>query len=233
MNLFYASDISGNSFTLNSEESKHIIRVFRMKTGDIVLLNDGKGYFYECKITDPNPKMCQLSVIKKWEGGDKRNFQLHIAIAPTKNIGRFEWFLEKSTEIGIDHITPIICEHSERMEVKHERLEKVMVAAIKQSLKSRLPVLDKLIKFSTLVKHEFKGQKFIAFVDADVMTELSKTYQPEGDVLILIGPEGDFSKAEIDLAKANGFAPVRLGKSRLRTETAGVVACNTINILNQ
>jgi len=204
-----------------------------MKADDIIHLTDGKGFFYECKITDPNPKACELSVIRKWEGDDKRNFYLHIAIAPTKNIARLEWFLEKTTEIGIDRVTPIRCDHSERKEVKHERLEKVMVAAMKQSLKSKLPLLDEIINLSTFLNHEFKGQKFIAFIDEEVKTELSKIYQPHDNALILIGPEGDFSRDEIDLARANGFIPVRLGKSRLRTETAGVVACNTINILNQ
>lgn len=233
MNLFYAPDINGNSYLLNAEESKHIVRVLRMKTGDTVHLTDGNGNFYECRITDDHPKACQLSVIQRYIGDDRRDFQLHIAIAPTKNINRFEWFLEKATEIGIDRITPVICEHSERKSLKNSRLERVMVAAMKQSLKSKLPMLDQAMPFSQMMNIDFSGQKYIAFIDDNLTVELAKIYQPPANALILIGPEGDFSGHEIDLAKSKGFVPVRLGKSRLRTETAGIAACLTVNILNQ
>lgn len=232
MNLFYSPDIKGDLFTLNSEESKHIVRVLRMKSGDAVHFTDGKGFFYDCEIIEPNPKACQLKLNSKYAGNDKRPFNLHIAIAPTKNINRLEWFLEKTTEIGIDQITPIICDHSERKEVKTERLERVVVAAMKQSLKSHIPKLDHTQKFTEFINHPFAGQKFIAYIDKDVTLELSKAYQQTQDVLVLIGPEGDFSPEEVKLAIGQGFQPIRLGTSRLRTETAGVVACHTVNLLN-
>lgn len=233
MNIFYSPDIADDKLILKPEESKHIIRVLRMQTGDIIHLTDGKGYFYDCEISDPNPRACSLSIIKKWKGDDRKDFYLHIAIAPTKNINRFEWFLEKSTEIGIDQITPIICEHSERKAVKPERLKKVLISAMKQSLKSQLPVLEPIANFSTFINQDFNGQKFIAFIDDGVNTELSKIYHPHKNALILIGPEGGFSKDEVELAEAKSFIPVRLGRSRLRTETAGIMSCSTINILNQ
>jgi len=232
MNLFYTTEIPGDSFTLNSEESKHIIRVLRMKSGDSVRFTDGKGFFYDCEITDPNPKACQLKLVKKSEGTDKRPFRLHLAIAPTKNISRFEWFLEKATEIGIDRITPIICDHSERKEIKINRLERVIIAAMKQSLKSNLPELNYANNFREFINQPFPGQKYIAYIDDGVKLELSKTYQPTKNVLVLIGPEGDFSADEVKQAIDQGFQPVKLGPSRLRTETAGVVACHTINLLN-
>ena len=232
MNLFYYPDIQGNSFILSNEESKHLIRVLRMKKGDRVQFTDGKGFIYNCTIGESNPKACRLIVQEKTEGTDRRSFNLNIAIAPTKNISRFEWFLEKATEIGIDRITPIICEHSERKEIKQERLNKVLVAAMKQSLKSNLPVIYPVVSFSEFIKAPVNGQKFIAYIDNEHTDELSKICQPQQDALVLIGPEGDFSQDEITLAKEKGFMPVGLGPSRLRTETAGVVACHTINMLN-
>jgi 16S rRNA (uracil1498-N3)-methyltransferase len=187
---------------------------------------------YKCVITDANPKKCVIKIIEKTIGTDKRNFELHIAIAPTKNINRFEWFLEKSTEIGIDIITPIICHHSERKDVKAARLNKVITAAMKQSLKSTHPVLVDKTSFKALINTQFEGEKFIAFIDSEVTLELGKAYTPSKNALVLIGPEGDFSRKEVDDAIAAGFIPVRLGKARLRTETAGIVACHTIVLMN-
>ncbi|MCF6170356.1 MAG: 16S rRNA (uracil(1498)-N(3))-methyltransferase [Bacteroidales bacterium] len=232
MNLFYEAELSGESFTLSAGESKHIVRVLRMKAGDDILFTDGKGFFYECRLVDANPKACAVEVIEKKPGDDKRPFYLHLAVAPTKNLSRFEWFLEKATEIGIDRITPIICAHSERKVVKTERLNRVVTAAMKQSLKSFHPVLDEPLPFSAFIETDFTGQKFIAYIDESVTLELSKVCTPGKDTLVLIGPEGDFSPEEVALAKQNGFIPVRLGPSRLRTETAGVVACHTVNVLN-
>lgn len=232
MNLFYAPDINDDFFSLNTEESKHIVRVLRMKQGDTIRFTDGRGYFYDCKIIDANPRACQLKVNEKFEGTDHRPFHLQIAIAPTKNINRFEWFLEKATEIGIDWITPLICDHSERKEVNSNRLNRVLVAAMKQSLKSALPILDEAISFSDFITQPINNQKYIAYINEGISTELSKLYQPKQDALVLIGPEGDFSQNEVNLAISEGFKPVKLGPSRLRTETAGVVACHTINLLN-
>jgi len=232
MNLFYSPGISGKLFTLNSEESGHLIRVLRMKANDLVHFTDGKGFFYECIIVEANPKKCVVSVEKKYEGADRRNFLLQIGIAPTKNNNRFEWFLEKATEIGIDTITPLICSHSERKEVKTERLNKVISAAVKQSIKSLHPKLEEQQSFISFIKQPFDGQKFIAYVDKENELSLLKAYLPGNNALVLIGPEGDFSPEEIELARENGFVPINLGQSRLRTETAGVVACHTINLLN-
>jgi len=232
MNLFYSEKITEPITTLSEEESKHIVRVLRKTLGDTVYFTDGKGFNYMCSIIDANPKKCVIEIIEKKVGDDKRDYLLHIGIAPTKNIGRFEWFLEKVTEIGIHKITPIICEHSERKDIKPERLNKVITSAMKQSLKSYIPTLFDKVKFKELVTTPFDGDKYIAYIDKDVTLELSKAYQPGNNTLILIGPEGDFSPEEVDYAKENGFVPVKLGPSRLRTETAGIVACHTISLAN-
>ncbi len=232
MNLFYAPEISGHAHTLSPEESKHLLRVLRMKTGDAVMLTDGKGFFYDCRIEDDNPKACRLAVISKIKDEGQPGRLVNMAVAPTKNITRYEWLLEKATEIGVNRITPVICEHSERRQVKTERLYRILIAAMKQSLKSNLPRLDPPEKFGNFIRQPFEGEKFIAFIDPEVTDELSKVYTKGNPALILIGPEGDFSPAEVELAVQNGFSPVRLGPSRLRTETAAVVACHTINLLN-
>ncbi len=232
MNLFYTPNITEPTTTLTEGESKHIIRVLRKSEGDSIFFTDGLGYIYKCLITNANPKKCVIKIIEKNIGTDKRNFKLHIAIAPTKNISRFEWFLEKSTEIGVDTITPIICYHSERKDIKVERLNKVITAAMKQSLKSTHPTLADRTSFNAVINTHFEGEKFIAFIDSEVTLELSKAYTPNKDALVLIGPEGDFSNKEVDDATAAGFIPVRLGKARLRTETAGIVACHTIVLMN-
>ncbi len=232
MNLFYTPNIIEPSTTLPEEESKHIVRVLRKSDGDIVFFTDGLGYIYKCVIIDASPKKCIINVLEKTIGDDNRDFKLHIAIAPTKNISRFEWFLEKSTEIGIDQVTPIICYHSERKDVKVLRLNKVITSAMKQSLKSNHPILNEKKSFKELISVPFEGEKFIAYIDSEVTLELSKAYSRSKNVLILIGPEGDFSKQEVDEAIALGFVPVRLGKARLRTETAGVVACHTVSLVN-
>ncbi len=232
MNLFYAPYIVEPITTLTEEESKHIVRVLRKSEEDIVFFTDGLGYIYRCVIKEANPKKCLIEIVEKTAGNDKRNFRLHIAIAPTKNITRFEWFLEKSTEIGIDSITPIICSHSERKKVKTERLNKVITSAMKQSLKSYHPKLEDKASFKEIINLPFNCEKFIAYIDKNVTIELSQAYSPGLDAIVLIGPEGDFSPEEVKLAVDKGYTPVRLGKSRLRTETAGVVACHMINFMN-
>ncbi|PLX10893.1 MAG: 16S rRNA (uracil(1498)-N(3))-methyltransferase [Marinilabiliales bacterium] len=232
MNLFYAPNIEGKYYTLNKEESKHIIKVLRKTEGEIIHFTNGNGLFFETQIISAIPSACEVEILKSYEGNDKRNYKLHIAIAPTKNNDRTEWFLEKSTEIGIDEITPIICEQSERKVVKHDRFEKVITAAVKQSLKSFHPQLNEQQKLKDFLTIDFKGQKFIAYIDEDVTLELPYIYKKGEDVLILIGPEGDFRPEEVELAKQKGFIPISLGNFRLRTETAAVVACNTISILN-
>ena len=232
MNLFYDPGISGPLHTLSKEESKHIVRVLRKSTGDAIDFTDGKGFFYRCKIVDASPASCQIEVIGKNLGNDQRDYQVTLAVAPTKNIGRFEWFLEKATEIGIDRIVPFYSMHSERTTIKPDRLKKVIVAAMKQSLKSNLPELSDECNFNKLITEPFVGKKYIAYINDEVITLLSKTYPKGEDVMILIGPEGDFSPKEVKMAIENGFEAVSLGTSRLRTETAGIVACHTINLIN-
>jgi len=204
-----------------------------MKTGDSIFLTDGLGNLTEASIVDAASKLCTVKAIKTSHAYQKRPFHLHIAIAPTKNIDRFEWFLEKSTEIGIDIITPLICAHSERAHVKTDRLQKVLIAAMKQSLKAYLPKLDKPVEFKQFTQIPFDGEKYIAYCGLADTAELINIYRKDAKTLILIGPEGDFSPEEVNLAKKHGFVPITLGKSRLRTETAGIVACTIINFLNK
>lgn len=233
MHIFYTPDISENTYTLDETESKHCVRVLRLDKGDEITLVDGRGGFYTAEIADSNPKQCQVKIIKSEIEFGIRNFQVHIAIAPTKNIERMEWFLEKVTEIGINRVIPLLCQHSERKEIKRERLEKVMVSAMKQSLKAYLPQLDELTKFNELIRQPFDGQKFIAHCEEQHRDLLKNLVVPNQKSLIMIGPEGDFSPAEIEAAIQAGFKPVSLGDSRLRTETAGVIACHTFNLLNE
>ena len=233
MNLFYTPDVTGEMHQLGEEESKHIGRVLRFRQGDFVFLTNGRGDLFKAEITDADPKSCSVKIIETTSNYGKRNYAVHIAIAPTKNMDRFEWFLEKATEIGIDEITPIICEHSERREIKTERLKKVIVAAMKQSMKCYLPKLHAALRFNELITKNFSCQKFICSVDASKQQLLKDLYEVKKDVLLLIGPEGDFSSGEIELAEKNNFKKVSLGDSRLRTETAGIVACHSIAQLNQ
>jgi len=231
MALFYVPTITQN--VLPEEESQHAVKVLRLQTGDKITLVDGTGGFYEARITNPHPKHCGFEIIKtKLEFG-KRDYKLHIAIAPTKNIERLEWFIEKATEIGIDEITPIICRFSERKIVKEERLEKIIVSAAKQSLKAYFPKLNPLCTFDELMKKHQANQKFIAHCYEEDKKLLQTEIIKSTDVLVLVGPEGDFSPEEVENAISKCFVPVSLGESRLRTETAGVVACHTVALMNQ
>lgn len=231
MHIFYAPDILGNLYTLNEDESKHCIRVLRLIAGDEITIIDGKGGFYKTRILIPEPKRCQVEVIEVITEFEKRNHHLHIAIAPTKNIERFEWFLEKVTEIGIDEITPLLCEHSERKVVNNERLEKIIVSAMKQSIKAYLPKLNQMIPFRQFTQTRNDGDLFIAHCNKKELNHLKNEIQPKQKTTILIGPEGDFSPEEVIMAIQHNFMEISLGSSRLRTETAGVVACHTINLV--
>jgi len=227
MALFYVPNLtSGN--VLPEEESQHAVKVVRLQVGDTIEVVDGVGGFYCAQITNPHPKHCGFEITKTIKEYGKRNYKLHIAIAPTKNIERLEWFIEKATEIGIDEITPIICRFSERKIIKAERLEKIIVSAAKQSVKAYFPKLNPLCTFDELIKKQKASQKFIAHCYEEDKKLLQNEIQKSSDVLILIGPEGDFSKEEVQKALSSGFVPVSLGNSRLRTETAGVVACCTV-----
>ena len=233
MHLFYTPNIQAEFYQLDEEESKHCIRALRLKNGDQVNLIDGIGGFYLAEIIDDHPKRTILKVLNIQKEFAKRNHYLHIAVAPTKNIDRFEWFLEKATEIGIDEITPIICDHSERKEIKTERSNKIITSAIKQSLKAYHPLLNSQINFKEFVHQAKADKKFIAHCEEREKQSLTKGFEQNGSYLILIGPEGDFSPDEIELALQNGFVPLTLGKSRLRTETAALQACFEINYLNR
>jgi 16S rRNA (uracil1498-N3)-methyltransferase len=233
MNVFYLPEAEIGLVNLSEEESKHCVRVLRMQSGDNVCVTNGKGSLMDAELYDADPKHCVLKVTNTQQGSDFWPFHLHIAIAPTKNIERIEWFLEKVTEIGIDEISLFSSSHSERKIVRSDRLEKIIVSAVKQSIKSRIPKLNALKSFKDLVKQDFKGLKYIAWIDDSIHETLVKSYQPGENVLILIGPEGDFSHEEVLLAKQFGFKPISMGSSRLRTETAGLVACQTIQLINQ
>lgn len=235
MQLFYTPDIepSHPQYFLSEEESKHAIRVLRLEAGDKVQLIDGRGGFYDAQIQDAHPKRTILNITSVTPNFNKRNHYLHIAVAPTKNIERLEWFLEKATEIGIDEISLIITQRSERKEVKVDRLNKIITAAIKQSLKAYHPVLNDAVKLNQLLMQPFDGQKFIAHCEAGEKFDLRKEITSNGRYLVLIGPEGDFSPAEIELALENDFKPITLGEARLRTETAALEACFEVNFINR
>ncbi len=233
MQLFYNPDITSGNRYLSEEESRHCIRVLRLSVRDIVHITDGKGSLYETRIIDANSRKCEIEIINVEHDVGKRDYQIHIAIAPTKNIGRFEWFLEKATEIGIDIITPIICAHSERKSVNTGRLNKVIASAMKQSLKMYHPLLNEPIAFDTFIKQTHAFDKFIGYCREEYRKSLKDIYQQGRNALLLIGPEGDFGENEVEQALNSGFQAVSLGPSRLRTETAGLAGCFTLNLLNQ
>jgi len=250
MNLFYSPEIISETIhiTLSEEESSHCIRVLRMKKGNKIFLTDGKGMFYEGEISAEHSKKCSVKIIRSIPDSAKRNFNLTIAIAPTKSIDRFEWFLEKATEIGCDEIIPIACRHSERTVIKTERLNKVIVSAMKQCLKSQFPKLYEIMDFKNFIEatgRDLKSrptQKFIGHIPELSESEFPPQHPPgkslhivckKGEnIIIAIGPEGGFSEDEVALAVKNGFTAISLGNSRLRVETAGVAACTIVNAIN-
>ncbi len=231
MYLFYTPDIL-TSHVLSEEESQHCVRVLRYTRGDEILLTDGKGNTYTARITNPHPKHCEFEVLTQEKQQKAHDFYLHIAIAPTKNIERMEWMVEKCTEIGVDEITPLLCRFSERKQIRTDRLEKIVLSAAKQSLTPYLPKLNELTDYGTFVRQATEETKFIAHCYKEEKRELKDEIKRGKSVLVLIGPEGDFSEQEVEEALALGFVPVSLGNSRLRTETAGVVACHTAVLMN-
>lgn len=229
MNLFYQPLIPEGTSYLDAEESRHCIKVLRRKKGDTLRITDGKGFFYDAIITTDDPKQCHFEVTAK-VAEPTRGYQIHIAISPTKNSDRIEWFVEKAVEIGIDFITLMECKNSERTRIKLERLEKIAVSAMKQSLKASIPKLQGLLSFQNVVVSANEENKFIAFVDQSNTQNLKKSIQTKSTYIVLIGPEGDFSNDELKLAMQHDFLKVSLGDSRLRTETAGLAACHIINL---
>ena len=234
MQLFYNPDIKQGDITFffDKEESKHIVKVLRKKESDTIFITNGLGFLFESKIILASEKKCEVKITKEtFQEPDK--FYTHIVVAPTKMNDRLEWFLEKATEIGIHEITPIICDHSERKVYKIDRAEKIIQAAMKQSLHYYIPKINEPISFSQFVKLNIDGQKFIAHCEETDKKSFKNEVNKDKKVTILIGPEGDFTTKEINLAIENGFIPVTLGNTRLRTETAALVACHTIALINE
>ncbi len=235
MQLFYNSEINtiNQQFTFDKTESRHIVRVLRKKEGDKIFITNGLGELFTSEIEIANDKRCLVKILESKAHKKPWNYYLHIAIAPTKLNDRFEWFLEKATEIGIDEITPIICDHSERKVLKIDRMEKIVHAAAKQSLKFHFPKLNSPISFNEFIQSKFNGQLFIAHCEETSKKTLKSALKTTLNTTILIGPEGDFSTKEITKSLEHSFIPVSLGESRLRTETAGVVATHSVAFVNE
>lgn len=232
MHVFYTPDIQIKP-ELPEDEAQHCIRVLRLKQGDEIFLTDGKGCFYKAEIDAISGKRCLVIIKETIKQDSPWGCHLHVAMAPTKNMDRTEWFAEKATEIGFDELTFLNCRFSERKVIKTERIEKILVSAVKQSLKANKPLLNEMIDFNKFIVREFNGQKFIAHCYEGDKPLLKDVLNKKENALVLIGPEGDFSVEEVEKAVACGFIPISLGKSRLRTETAALVACHTMNLINQ
>ena len=232
MHVFYTPDIAVTC-EMPEEEAAHCLRVLRLGVGDEVMLTDGKGCFYKAVISAATGKRCQVKVTETIEQEPLWNGHLHLAMAPTKNMDRIEWLAEKATEIGFDELSFLNCRYSERKVIKTERVEKIVVSAVKQSLKARKPVVNEMMDFARFVKQDFAGQKFIAHCNDGEKPLLKEILVPGEDALVLIGPEGDFSPEEVKLAESLGFRSISLGKSRLRTETAALVSVHIMNLFNQ
>lgn len=231
--LFYNPGLTNDSkhVAFNETESKHIAKVLRKKEGDTIRITNGKGWIFEAALDMTTPVSCEATITSSQKRIQPMHW-LHLAVAPTKNSERFEWFIEKATEIGINEITPLICERSERRSLKTERLERIMESAMKQSKRVYLPKLNPISTLADFLAHDHPGLRFIAHCHEDEKLELKRRVAPDKDITILIGPEGDFSEEEVDKAYEKGFYPVSLGEARLRTETAAVVACATVNLIN-
>jgi 16S rRNA (uracil1498-N3)-methyltransferase len=233
MQLFYTNNVSDGTAAFSREESGHCLRVLRLRRGEKIHFTDGVGNLYEGIITDDDPVSMKASVSGIIANAGKPGYRLHIAISPLKNDDRLEWFIEKAVEIGIDEITPLICSRTEKKRIRRERLEGLILSAMKQSLKCYLPRLNETITFTEFIGKEYGGRKLIACCDRQLERQTITTVAGRGeDILILIGPEGDFTDDEVKLALDAGFLPVHLGTSRLRTETAGVAACCSVYLAN-
>lgn len=230
--LFYQPHLDQGAHELSEEESRHCIKVLRKKGGEPLLLTDGKGFFYEARIEKPDARNCTFQVTRKYAQASK-DYSIHLAISPTKHADRLEWMIEKCVEIGVDQISFINCDHTERQRLKTERLRKVALSAMKQSQRATLPSLNELIGFSEFIQTiSMDHQRFIAYVDQSNPEHLMRRATPKANYVALVGPEGDFSIKELDLCKEKGFQKVSLGPYRLRTETAGLTACMILNLIN-
>ncbi len=233
MQLFYNNTLheSSTDIKFSREESKHISKVLRKKEGDVLHITNGNGYLFNAHITFSNPNQCIASIVS-YTLQEKKPYRLHLAVAPTKMNDRYEWFLEKATEIGVDEITPILCDHSERKVIKIERFERILQSAMKQSLHCYLPKLNPAISFSDFMNQKNNDQLLIAHCEDTKKQTLKDTVSPKSNSTILIGPEGDFSFKEIEIALASEYTPISLGDSRLRTETAAIVAAHSVAFIN-
>ena len=234
MQLFYNPEINENTtqFSFSKEESKHIAKVLRKKTGDIMHITNGYGWLFSAEIISDSIKNC-VAEIKAKQFKEKPKYHLHLAVAPTKMNDRYEWFLEKATEIGVHEITPIICNNSERKIIKHERFNKILQSAMKQSLSCFMPKLNEAIAFKDFIKQKFSEDLFIAHCEETNRKSLKQELKVNTNTTILIGPEGDFSNKEIENAINSNYIPVTLGETRLRTETAAIVACHSVAFINE
>ena len=232
MQIFYSKSLNEDLIRLEKDESRHCARVLRMREQQRIGVVDGAGTLCIAELLDVNPDSTIAKVIDRKENFGARPFSLHLAVAPTKNIDRFEWLLEKSTECGIDEITPVICEKSERRVIKPQRLEKILLSAMKQSVRAYLPRLNPAVKLEHFLNNPFNGTAVIAHCGEGKRSNLQNTYTAGGNLLILVGPEGDFSGEEVDLALEQGYRAISIGQHRLRTETAALTLCIQANTMN-
>lgn len=231
MNLFYQPGISSGIHYLDPEESRHCSKVLRKKTGDVIQVTDGAGNLYQAALTESKVDRCSFK-IESTQKEAKRPYHIHIAIAPTKSPDRTEWFVEKAIEVGVDEISFLLCDHSERNAMKTDRIEKLAISAMKQSLRCTLAKINHMVLLKEFITSSQAPSKFIAYVDQSNPAHLLKQASPKANYIVLIGPEGDFSKKELELATAHDYKKVSLGPNRLRTETAGLVACHILNLIN-
>jgi len=231
VNLFYQPEIQQGVHCLDPTESKHCTKVLRKRAGDLIHITDGHGFLYHALITKSDVQQCAFEIREKIPEASKK-YSIHIAISPTKHPDRLEWFIEKAVELGIDKITLIECDHTERTHIKLERLEKIAVSAMKQSLRFTLPFILEPVKIQEVINNADASSKFIAYVEPANPVHLKNVALPNSDYLVLIGPEGDFSSEELNLTQEKKFVKVSLGANRLRTETAGVAACHILNLVN-
>lgn len=233
MHIFYSDLYDNGIFTLDESESIHLSRVLRLSAGDAATVINGSGSLFDCRVIEAGKKLAKLEVISVTEDYKKRNYYLHIAIAPTKSIDRFEWFIEKSVEIGIDKITPLICERSERRITKTQRSRKIIISAMKQSIKASNTIVSDAVSFDKIIDNCKESNRFIAHCNGlGKQEKLNGLIKPGSDGLVLIGPEGDFTCDEVNKALDKGFKEINLGPSRLRTETAGIIACSMYYFIN-
>ncbi|MEA5257234.1 16S rRNA (uracil(1498)-N(3))-methyltransferase [Arcicella aquatica] len=233
MNIFYEPNIK-QTHLLNEEESRHAIRVLRLTVGSKIYVVDGYGGFYGCDIKVAHEKKCEVRILEEQQNYEHQDFYIHLIIAPTKNMDRIEWMVEKCVEMGIHEISFIQSRYSERKEIKIARIEKIAIGAMKQSLKAFLPKINEMISWKAFLQKDIaEDQKMIAHLEEGDRKLIQELATKKGNYAVMIGPEGDFTPEEIQQALAKGFKPITLGKSRLRTETAGLAACFALNLINQ